>query len=64
MDNTTLMEIVKQVFDKELREELHNLKKEIIISNSRVDLLETKLIIAYDELARTKEDVTRIVSYS
>lgn len=64
MDNTTLMELMKNIFDQTLKEEIHNLKKEIIISNSRVDLLETKLSIAYDELARTKEDVTRIVSYS
>lgn len=62
MDNETLMEFMKKIFDQTLKEELHKLKKEIIISNSRVDLLETKLGIAYDELARTKEDVTRIVS--
>ena len=52
MDNTTLME------------EIHSLKKEIIISNSRVDLLETKLGIAYDELARSKEDFTRFENYN
>ena len=62
MDNTTLMELMKKMFDQTLKEEIHSLKKEIIISNSRVDLLETKLGIAYDELARSKENYTRIVS--
>lgn len=62
MDNAILFELMKHVLNEGLREELHNLKKEIIISNSRVDLLETKLGIAYDELARTKEDVTRYIT--
>lgn len=62
MNNEILFELMKHVLNEGLREELHRLKKEIIISNSRVDLLETKLGIAYDELARTKEDLTRCIN--
>ena len=53
---------MKSFLDQALKEEIHSLKKEIIISNSRVDLLENKLGVAYEELARTKEEVMRIVS--
>lgn len=64
MKNKELIEVMKDILDQTLREELHNLKKEIIISNSRVDLLEAKLGIAYDELTRSKENFTKIVNWN
>lgn len=62
METKRLIELMKSFLDQALKEEIHSLKKEIIISNSRVDLLENKLGVAYEELARTKEEVMRIVS--
>lgn len=62
MESKRLIDLMKSFLDQALKEEIHDLKKEIIISNSRVDVLETKLGIAYEELARTKEEVMRIVS--
>ena len=63
MNNTKLMETIKQMLGQITKEELQDLKKEITESNSRIDKLETKLRVAYDELARNKEDVTRIASH-
>lgn len=64
MDDTKLLELINQMLDKTLKAEINNLNKNIIKSNSRINELEIKLGIIYDELARTKEDVTKIVSYN
>lgn len=63
MNDKELLELIKQVIDQTVKEEIYNFKKDINKNNSRIDELETKLGIIYDELARTKEDVTKIVSY-
>ena len=63
MNNTKLMETIKQMLGQITKEELGDLKKEITESHLRIDKLETKLRVAYDELARNKEDFTRIASH-
>lgn len=64
MDNSKLLNIIKVMIDQVTNDQITELKQEIFNSKYKIIEMEIKLGVAYEELAKTKEHLNEINTYS
>lgn len=64
MDTNRLIKIIELMIEQTTNEQITEMKAEIFKSRYKVSQMEIKLSIAYEELARTKEDLNLLLTSS
>lgn len=63
MDTNRLLNIITVMIEQATREQITDMKEEIFKSRYKMSEMEIKLSVAYEELARTKEDLNKLINY-